>query len=101
MKKRLRNILDKTGKKNGIAILICIIILTVSFETFVDLFHYKRKYKRDIWPVGNPFSKYSVSIGNLTIALYEDKQDITDKLNENSLSYNKYDYNIKMCKTQT
>ena len=48
MKKRLRNILDKTGKKNGIAILICIIILTVSFETFVDLFHYKRKYKRDI-----------------------------------------------------
>lgn len=35
MKKRLRNILDKTGKKNGIAILICVIILTISFETLV------------------------------------------------------------------
>lgn len=35
MKKRFLNILAKTGKKNGIAMLICAIILTVSLGTLV------------------------------------------------------------------
>lgn len=38
---------------------------------------------------------YSISIGDLTIALYESKQDITNKLNENSLNYNEYDSDMK------
>ncbi len=35
MKKRFKNILAKKGKKNGIAVLICAIILTVSLGTLV------------------------------------------------------------------
>lgn len=35
MKKRFKNILVKTGKKNGIVILICAVILTVSLGTLV------------------------------------------------------------------
>lgn len=33
-------------------------------------------------------SDYSVTIGDLTISLYENKQDIMDKLNKTNLSYN-------------
>ncbi len=38
---------------------------------------------------------YSMSIGDLTISLYESKQDITNKLNENSQNYNEYDSDMK------
>lgn len=44
---------------------------------------------------GQITSDYSVSMGNFTISLYEDKQDITDKLNENGLSYNEYNSEMK------
>ncbi len=38
---------------------------------------------------------YAVSTGNMTVALYENKQDITDRLNETGLNYNEYDSDMK------
>lgn len=130
MKKRFKNILAKTRKKNGLAVLICAIILTVSMGTMVGCSIAKesaedvpgqpetedtetRNIQAENIQAEEPLPEsgssvsgteqitgdYSVSIGNFTISLYEDKQAITDKLNENGLSYNEYDSRMKYSDT--
>ena len=123
MKKKLKNITSASGKKNKADIVICAIIFTLSMGIMAGCFIAKdntedihgqfRAETKDILlentqvdglllesdsnsPETEQVSPgYFISIGNLTMALYEDKQDITDKLNENGLHYNEYDYDLK------
>lgn len=126
MKKRFKNILAITGKKNGLAVLICAIIFIICMgtpvvcqiakETVKDAARQPEtmdlKTKDDLTenirtdePLpesGGDFQRaeqlsgdYAVSTGNMTVALYESKQDITDRLNETGLNYNEYDSDTK------
>ena len=111
MKKKLKNITSASGKKNKADIVICAIIFTLSMGIMAGCFIAKdntedihgqfRAETKDILLENTQVDEllleadsnlpeteqvspgYFISIGNLTMALYEDKQDITDKLNEN------------------
>lgn len=103
MKKRFQNILTKTGKKNGAAILLCAVLLTASLGTLIGCQTAKENAAvrldssspesiNNTPAAGHSLNDYSVTIGNLTVSLYEDKQDIQDKLlDETRLSYVEYD----------
>lgn len=123
MKKRLKNISSASEKKKGADILICVIIFTFSLgilsgcssakdytedthgqfrvETKDNLF--ENTQMDELLPESDSNSPeteqlsgdYSITIGDLTISLYESKQDITNKLNENSQNYNEYDSDMK------
>lgn len=47
MKKRFKNILIKTGKKNGISIFLCAVILTLSFGTMIGCSMQKETDKKE------------------------------------------------------
>lgn len=121
MKKRFKNILIKTGKKNGIAILVCAVILTASLGTLAGCSIAKgtsedssdRLGTEDIQTEyiqnenvqdeniqaneslpeadGNspkeeqPLDDYSIFIGDLSLSIYESKEDMLAKLEEAGL----------------
>lgn len=94
MKKRFKNILIRKGKKNGIAILICAVILTVGLGTLVGCSIAKEAPKdssgrletEDIPSrAEQPLDDCSVFIGDLSLSIYESKGDILAKLEEAGL----------------
>lgn len=97
MEKRCRNIFVKTGKRKRIAVWICAIILTGCLAALTGCSATKESSENGIEPLATePLpGDYSVLLGNITIALYEDKQDITDKLDESGLNYNEYGSEMK------
>ena len=125
MKKRYGNMITKTGKKNGFAVWICAIILTGCLETLAgcsitksmeevteqvaaedsgtkDMQAENIRTDEAIPESGIRSSETeqfirddSVFIGNLTVALYEEKQDITARLKESGMNYNEYDSDMK------
>ena len=108
MKKRFKNILIKAGKKNGIVLLLCSIILTVSQGTLKGC---TTKHENVVETPGpaeseevrgdaslsesgstapgeeQPLDDRSVFIGDLTLSLYEVKEDMLAKLKEAGLDY--------------
>lgn len=107
MKKRFKNILIKTGKKNGIAILVCAVILTVSLGTLVGCSIAKENADDTPDPVGTEdiqadevlpesdsssaeaeqsLDDYSIFIGDISLSIYENKQDMLAKLDEAGLN---------------
>ncbi len=118
MKKHLKNVFVKAGKKNRIAILICVVILTAGLGTLLGYTLVKGNteavsgqtetedtLKKDpqtedtqadelssqsIEPL---ISDASVFIEDIVISLYENKQNIAAKLNETDLRYEEMDYN--------
>lgn len=123
MKKSFKNILVKTGKRNGIILLICAVILTASLGTLLGCKLVKgnteaasKQTESEDIQAKDPQTEdtqaentqpdesslqsnsdaanteqsihySSFTVGDITISLYEDKQDITAKLNEAGLSY--------------
>lgn len=123
MKKSLKNISSASEKKNGAGILIYAIIFTFSVgilsgcssakdytedthgqfrvETKDNLLENTQmdellpEYDSSSSETEQISGDYFISIGDLTISLYESKQEITDKLNEHSHNYNEYDSDMK------
>lgn len=123
MKKSLKNISSASEKKNGAGILIYAIIFTFSVgilsgcssaKDYTEDTHGQFRVETkdnllentqmdELLPESDSSSSeteqisgdYFISIGDLTISLYESKQEITDKLNEHSHNYNEYDSDMK------
>lgn len=126
MEDRYKSNLTKGAKKNGLAVLICTMIITVSTEILtgcsivgenaedspsrletedleikdiqaesIQTDEFLQKFGGDFSGAEQLSGDYAVSTGNITIALYESKQHITDRLNENGLEYSEYDSDIK------
>lgn len=112
MKKRFKNILAKTGKKNGVAVLICAIILTVGLGTLVGCSITKENTEDAPDQLGtediqtdesssqsngnsteaeHSFSDSSIILGDVSLSIYENKQDILEKLDEAGLDYSEHE----------
>ena len=122
MKKRFKNILAKKGKKNGVTVLICTIVLAVSLGTLVgcsitkentedasDLLGTEDSETKDIQaensqtdePIpesdSNPpeteqsLDDRSIIIGDISLSINENKQDIFAKLEAAGLDYSEFE----------